>query len=60
MPGTTVTEEIIELIHQGKGPGGGAASGDGDGGGEGGGSGSSGGGRTPQRAYVTGMIVALA
>jgi len=60
MPGTTVTEEIIELIHQGKGPGGGAASGNGDGGGEGGGSGSSGGGRTPQRAYVTGMIVALA
>jgi cytochrome c oxidase subunit III len=60
MSGTTVTEEIIELIHEGKGPGGGAASGNGDGGGEGGGSGSSGGGRTPQRAYVTGMIVALA
>jgi len=60
MSGTTVTEEIIELIHEGKGPGGGAASGNGDRGGDGGGNGSSGGRRTPQRAYVTGMVVALA
>ncbi len=61
MPQTTVTEEIIELIHEGKGPGGGAPSGNGGFGGDGGeGGGSSGGARTPQRAYVTGMVVALA
>jgi cytochrome c oxidase subunit III len=61
MPQTTVTEEIIELIHEGKGPGGGAPSGNGGFGGDGGeGAGSSGGARTPQRAYVTGMVVALA
>ncbi len=56
MPQATVTEEIIELIHEGKGPGGGDVSGH-DGGGDGRGSS---GGRTPQRAYVTGMVVALA
>lgn len=59
MPQTIVTEEIIELIHEGKGPGGGTPSGH-DGGDGGDGGGTSGGGRTPQRAYVTGMVVALA
>jgi cytochrome c oxidase subunit III len=61
MPQTTVTEEIIELIDEGKGPGGGAPAGNGGPGGDGGeGGGSSGAARTPQRAYVTGMVVALA
>lgn len=59
MPQTTVTEEIIELVYEGKGPGGGTPPG-GDGGDGGDGGGSSGGARTPQRAYVTGMVVALA
>jgi cytochrome c oxidase subunit III len=57
MPSTIVTEEI-ELIHSGKGPGGGNFSGDGgDGGDAGGSSGVTG---VPQRAYVTGMFIALA
>jgi cytochrome c oxidase subunit 3 len=62
MPPTTTTEEIIiELIDEGNGPGGGASSGDGGPGGGGGGEErSSGGAATPQRAYVTGMVVALA
>ncbi len=59
MPQTFVTEEIIELIHEGKGPGGGTPSGH-DGGDGGDGGGRSGGAGTPQRAYVTGMVVALA
>jgi len=61
MPSTLVTEEI-ELIHSGKGPGGGDSSGDGGNGGDGdGGRGdSSGATRVPQRAYVTGMFIALA
>lgn len=60
MPSTIVTEEI-ELIHSGKGPGGGNFSGDGGDGGDSGGSGdSSGATRVPQRAYVTGMFIALA
>jgi len=61
MPSTIVTEEI-ELIHSGKGPGGGGSSGDGgDGGdGEGGRGDSSGATRVPQRAYITGMFIALA
>ncbi|MFY9804341.1 MAG: heme-copper oxidase subunit III [Candidatus Acidiferrales bacterium] len=60
MPQITVTEEVIELMHEGRGPGGGADSGD-MGGGDGGDGGSSPGGKgTPQRAYVTGMVVALA
>jgi cytochrome c oxidase subunit 3 len=61
MPSTIVTEEI-ELIHSGKGPGGGDSSGDGGNGGDGdGGRGdSSGATRVPQRAYVTGMFIALA
>ena len=59
MPQTIVTEEIIELIHEGGGPGGGTPSGN-EGGDGGDGRGSSGGARTPQRAYVTGMVVALA
>jgi cytochrome c oxidase subunit 3 len=61
MPSTIVTEEI-ELIHSGKGPGGGDSSGDGgDGGdGDGGGGDSSGATRVPQRAYITGMFIALA
>ena len=56
MPSTIVTEEI-ELIHSDKGPGGGGFSGDG---GDGGDSDSSGGAGVPQRAYVTGMFIALA
>jgi cytochrome c oxidase subunit III len=57
MPSTIVTEEI-ELIRSDKGPGGGGFSG---GGGDGGDSGdSSGATRVPQRAYITGMFVALA
>ena len=57
MPSTIVTEEI-ELIHSGRGPGGGGFSGDG---GEGGDSGEpSGAMGVPQRAYVTGMFIALA
>ena len=57
MPSTIVTEEI-ELIHSDKGPGGGGFSG---GGGDGGDSGdSSGAARVPQRAYITGMFIALA
>jgi cytochrome c oxidase subunit 3 len=60
VPSTIVTEEI-ELIHSGKGPGGGNFSGDGGDGGDSGGSGdSSGATRVPQRAYVTGMFIALA
>jgi cytochrome c oxidase subunit III len=59
MPGSTVTEEV-ELIGTGKG-GGGDSSRD-DGGFGGGGDdwkGSSGSARVPQRAYVTGMVIAL-
>ncbi|MGA7841321.1 MAG: hypothetical protein WCA34_10405, partial [Candidatus Acidiferrales bacterium] len=56
MPSTIVTEEI-ELIPSDKGPGGGGFSGDG---GDGGDSDSSGGDRVPQRAYITGMFIALA
>ncbi|HEY4949531.1 MAG TPA: heme-copper oxidase subunit III [Candidatus Acidoferrales bacterium] len=61
MPSTIITEEI-ELIHSGKGPGGGDSSGDGGDGGDGdGGRGdSSGATRVPQRAYITGMFIALA
>jgi cytochrome c oxidase subunit 3 len=60
VPSTIVTEEI-ELIHSGKGPGGGNFSGDGgDGGDSGGTGGSSGATRVPQRAYITGMFIALA
>jgi cytochrome c oxidase subunit 3 len=61
MPSQIVTEEI-ELIHSGKGPGGGDSSGDGgDGGdGDGGGGDSAGATRVPQRAYITGMFIALA
>ena len=57
MPSTIVTEEI-ELIHSGKGPGGGGFSGDGGEGGDG--ADSSGASSVPQRAYVTGMFIALA
>jgi cytochrome c oxidase subunit 3 len=62
MPPTTTTEEIIiELIHEDKGPGGGASFGNGGPGGGNGGEGrGSGGAGTPQRAYITGMVVALA
>jgi cytochrome c oxidase subunit 3 len=56
MPSTIVTEEI-ELIRSDKGPGGGGFSGDG---GDGGDSNSSGGAKVPQRAYITGMFIALA
>ncbi len=56
MPSTIITEEI-ELIHSGKGPGGGGFSGDG---GDGGDSNSSGAAGVPQRAYITGMFIALA
>ena len=56
MPSTIVTEEI-ELIHSDKGPGGGGFSGNGGDGGE---SNSSGGAKVPQRAYITGMFIALA
>jgi cytochrome c oxidase subunit III len=60
VPSTIVTEEI-ELIHSGKGPGGGNFSGDGGDGGDSGGTGdSSGATRVPQRAYITGMFIALA
>jgi cytochrome c oxidase subunit 3 len=60
VPSTIVSEEI-ELIHSGKGPGGGNFSGDGGDGGDSGGSGDSyGATRVPQRAYVTGMFIALA
>ena len=54
MPSTIITEEI-ELIHSGKGPGGGNFSGDGGDSGD-----SSGATSVPQRAYVTGMFIALA
>jgi cytochrome c oxidase subunit 3 len=57
MPGTIVTEEI-ELIPSDKGPDGGGFSGDGGDGGDGGDS--SGATRVPQRAYITGMFIALA
>jgi len=57
VPSTIFTEEI-ELIHSGKGPGGGNFSGDGGDGGDG--SAWSGAGRVPQRAYITGMFIALA
>ena len=56
MPSTIITEEI-ELIRSDKGPGGGGFSGDG---GNGGDSNSSGGASVPQRAYITGMYIALA
>ena len=56
MPSAIVTEEI-ELIRSDKGPGGGGISGDG---GDGGDSNSSGGANVPQRAYITGMFIALA
>jgi cytochrome c oxidase subunit 3 len=56
MPSTIVTEEI-ELIHSDKGPGGGGFSGGGDGGDSGDSSGAT---RVPQRAYITGMFIALA
>jgi len=56
MPSTIVTEEI-ELIHSDKGPGGGGFSGRGDGGDSGDSSGAT---RVPQRAYITGMFIALA
>ncbi len=56
MPSTIITEEI-ELIRSDKGPGGGGFSGDG---GDGGDSNSSGGASVPQRAYITGMYIALA
>jgi cytochrome c oxidase subunit 3 len=60
VPSTIVTEEI-ELIHSGKGPGGGSFSGDGGNGGDDGDTGdSSGATRVPQRAYITGMFIALA
>lgn len=59
MPSTIVTEEI-ELIHSGEGPGGGDSSGDGGDGGDGGGGDSSGATGVPQRAYITGMFIALA
>jgi cytochrome c oxidase subunit III len=62
VPSTIVTEEI-ELIHSGEGPGGGNFSGDGGDGGDGdGGDGRdpSGAARVPQRAYITGMFIALA
>jgi cytochrome c oxidase subunit III len=59
MPGSTVTEEV-ELIGPGKGGGGDSSR---DHGGSGGGGddwkGSSGSARVPQRAYVTGMVIAL-
>jgi cytochrome c oxidase subunit III len=57
MPGTTVAEEL-ELIHLGQGPGGGSTAGNG---GNDGGDGNNSSGETgvPQRAYVTGMVVAL-
>jgi cytochrome c oxidase subunit III len=54
MPSTIITEEI-ELIHSGKGPGGGGFSGNGGDSGD-----SSGATRVPQRAYITGMFIALA
>jgi cytochrome c oxidase subunit III len=57
VPSTIITEEI-ELIHSGKGPGGGGPSGDGGDGGDG--ANSSGSTGVPQRAYVTGMFIALA
>jgi cytochrome c oxidase subunit 3 len=56
VPSTIITEEI-ELIRSDKGPGGGGFSGDG---GDGGDSNSSGGASVPQRAYITGMYIALA
>jgi cytochrome c oxidase subunit 3 len=60
VPSTIVTEEI-ELIHADKGPGGGNFAGDGGNGGDDGDTGnSSGGTRVPQRAYITGMFIALA
>jgi cytochrome c oxidase subunit 3 len=57
MPSTIVTEEI-ELIRSDKGPGGGGFSGNGGDGGDTGDS--SGATRVPQRAYITGMFIALA
>jgi cytochrome c oxidase subunit III len=57
MPSTIVTEEI-ELIGSDKGPGGGGFSGNGGDGGDTGDS--SGATRVPQRAYITGMFIALA
>ncbi len=60
MPGSTVTDEV-ELIGTGRGGGGGSS---GDAGNSGGGGddwkGPSGSARVPQRAYVTGMTIALA
>jgi cytochrome c oxidase subunit III len=57
VPSTIVTEEI-ELIPSDKGPGGGGFSGNGGDGDDGGDS--SGATRVPQRAYITGMFIALA
>jgi cytochrome c oxidase subunit 3 len=56
VPSTIISEEI-EPIRSDKGPGGGGFSGDG---GNGGDSDSSGGASVPQRAYITGMFIALA
>ncbi len=56
MPSTIITEEI-ELIRSDKGPGGGGFSGDGGNGGDGN---PYGGASVPQRAYITGMYIALA
>ena len=56
VPSTIVSEEI-ELIRSDKGPGGGGFSGNG---GDGGDRNSSGGAGVPQRAYITGMFIALA
>ena len=60
MPGSTVTDEV-ELIGTGKGGGGGSSGDDGSfGGGGDDWKGPSGSARVPQRAYVTGMTIALA
>ena len=56
MPSTIISEEI-ELIRSDKGPGGGGFSGDGGNGGDGN---PYGGASVPQRAYITGMYIALA
>src|SRR5580704_9569525 len=59
MPGSTVADEI-ELIGTGKGGGGSSSGNDGNSGGGGDEwKGSSGSARVPQRAYVTGMTIAL-
>jgi cytochrome c oxidase subunit III len=59
MPGSTVTDEV-ELIGTGRGGGGASFGGEGNGGGGGDDwKGPSGSARVPQRAYVTGMTIAL-